>query len=750
MKLRLFYQDFLLKITRNISPNKLRVIVYIFTLITMLATLVIGHEAYSTSRDSVLKNVYESNLDLARAFRDYSATKSPQTKERDVLNSLRTAWNSMDRSVKGGFLCVVDNKGKLTLHTAAPNREGADVGKNAIHPTNRQTLRELVNDKKDFVGPYLSSAGQDQIAAFAYVPKLKSVISIHVPFDKIEEQINKTTLPWIIGLMLISGLLLPLSNWALHRVYLTSQENVKNTHRLLEEKNIERLQAEQKLYDKDKENSLIINGMVEAVITITEDGIVKSFNTAAEKMFGYSEKEVIGLNISMLIPAPDREQHDSFLAKYLTTGNSRIIGIGRNVIAQRKNGETLPIHLSVSELPADENGKRRFIGSCLDITQQIMQEEHLRRSQKMEALGKLTGGIAHDYNNMLGVILGFSELLEMSEKNDEKTKEHINEIIRATERGISLTRKFVAFSKSEFDSPEVTNLNNVLLDDKNMIEKTLTVRIELIYELDAEMWNIYVDKNELEDSILNMAINAMHAMPDGGRLLIKSKNMHIEKLEADTLNISEGEYVELSISDTGTGISEDVKNHIFDPFYTTKENKGSGLGLSQVYSFVKKSNGVIKLYSELGKGTRFSLFFPRYKGDYDYNAESIAEEKDLSGNENILVVDDEKALIRVAKNILEGKGYKIFTAENGMQALTILENEKIDLVLSDIVMHEMDGYELVNIIQETYPWIKIQLTSGFSDIPSKHEMINKVDNKLLQKPYDSVSLLCSVRAALEN
>lgn len=497
----------------------------------------------------------------------------------------------------------------------------------------------------------------------------------------------------------------------------------------------------------------ILDGMVEGVIIINDRGIILSFNKSAETIFGYKTDEVFGQNVSMLMPDPDRKNHDKYLKRFVTTGDAHIIGIGRDVIAMRKNGEKFPLHLSISEYPAKIEGERWFIGSCLDITLHKKQEEQIKRSMKMEALGKLTGGIAHDYNNMLGVILGYSELLATKLKDSPELLEYLGQIKHAGDRGTSLTRKLLSFSRTQPDSVETVIINDVLRDDYKMLAKTLTAYIALNMKLDDDLWPVQINKGCFEDAILNMSINAMHAMPEGGSLEFSTSNVQVNTLDAQVLNINKGDYVKLSVSDTGIGMNDEILSHIFEPFFTTKDENGTGLGLSQVYGFVNSSGGTIRVYSEPGHGTCFSIYLPRYhsqsnSAQSDEPDELLGQVK-YSGTGSILVVDDESAIRKLSEEILSSHGYNIICASGGKQALSILEQEDIDLVLSDVIMPEMDGYELAHLMLHNHPNVKILLCSGFAEDRGKTVTNDNLYKNALHKPFTSKELLHKVKELLK-
>lgn len=395
----------------------------------------------------------------------------------------------------------------------------------------------------------------------------------------------------------------------------------------------------------------------------------------------------------------------------------------------------------------------RMIGSTHDITgrkqadyekEQLQQE--LQQSQKMEALGKLTGGIAHEYNNMLAIIIGFSELIKESQTTQPKLLKYTDEIQRAANRAAKLTSKLLTFSRQKTLEADSLNLNELLRKQHHMLEKTLTVRIKLMFDLQENLWQVWLDDGDLEDVILNMSINAMHAIEGNGRFTIKTSNQEINQMDAQTLGIESGEYVLLSFSDTGCGIDRETKEKIFDPFFTTKGEEGTGLGLSMVYGFVQNSGGIIKVDSEPGQGTQFTLYFPRYHGSL--RVQRLAENNPVEAfkdKKTILVVDDESALLNLTNEILSSHGFKVFCAESAKEALNILQHETIDILISDIIMPEMDGYQLAAIVKEKYPEIKIQLASGFTDDRNMGMVDMHLKNNLLHKPFSSQELLLRIR-----
>jgi len=391
----------------------------------------------------------------------------------------------------------------------------------------------------------------------------------------------------------------------------------------------------------------------------------------------------------------------------------------------------------------DENGQvDGYVGTITDITERKDAENALNRTQKMDALGKLTGGVAHDYNNMLGVILGYAELLQDKVHNDKELSAYVHEIYEAGSRGAKLTKKLLSFSRQVKTDSEIVDINAIINDEKNMLEKTLTVSINLNLDLSNSLGLIDVDKADLENAIVNLCINARDAMDANGDLTIKTNNV----------NLDNREYVCLSISDTGCGINNADQDKVFDPFYTTKGDLGTGLGLSQVYGFVERSGGKVNIESKVGKGTCFHLLFPRCNDTSLSDATVDPKEvvKGNSGTESILVVDDELQLLDLVAATLGSKGYVVHTASDGNVALEILERESIDILLSDVVMPQMNGYELAKIVKEKYPNVKIQMASGFTDGQNKINKDEYLHDNLLHKPYRLSDLLKRVRELLDS
>ena len=324
-------------------------------------------------------------------------------------------------------------------------------------------------------------------------------------------------------------------------------------------------------------------------------------------LFGKEYHNIIGKNDFEIFPEE--------FAKKFTENDKEVLTAGREVESEEVAPHADGVHTYATVKFPLENEKGDIYAVCgisTDITLRIQQEKNLRHIQKMDALGKLTGGIAHDYNNMLAIILGYTELLAgLCDGNPDAVK-YLKTIQHAGERGSKLTKKLLSFSKDTSGDESVVYINSLLQEQSHMLEKVLTARIKLIFNLESDLWPIWIDTSEFEDAIINMCINAMHAMEGDGQLTIKANNIVLRSQDASLLDLKQGEYIEMSITDTGKGISDDIIEKIFDPFFSTKGEQGTGLGLSQIYGLVENSGGAIKVDSKLGEGTKFSLYFPRY------------------------------------------------------------------------------------------------------------------------------------------
>ncbi len=501
----------------------------------------------------------------------------------------------------------------------------------------------------------------------------------------------------------------------------------------------------------------ILESAVAAIVTINAAGIIESVNPATERLFGYPAGELEGQNVKILMPEPYRAEHDGYLAAYLSTGTKKIIGIGREVMGRRKDGTSFPVHVSVSEF--DAGGQRYFTGMVHNISDRKHVEEALRESerrfaqaQKMEAVGQLTGGIAHDFNNLLLVISGNLELLEPHLTRDDSL-ELLKEARDAAMLGSKLTDQLLTFARRRHMDVQVVELSELVVNIADMLRRTLGQHITLSTSLAPDAWPTRADPGQFQSAIVNMAVNARDAMPNGGKLVIETRNILIDDEHATVQpELQPGQYVQLSISDTGTGMPPELCDRVFEPFFTTKEKgRGTGLGLAMVYGFVKQCGGHVTIYSEVGLGTTINLYLPRAdarKGD----TQPIAAERDAEpgARGTILAVEDDERVRKLTVRRLTGMGYQVLEAANGPAALDILaRGEHIDLVFTDLMMPGgLSGREVANRARQLRPGMKVLLTSGYAEELMHGADLQREQLKVLRKPYQQADLAAALRDLL--
>tara|TARA_R110002124_G_scaffold125650_2_gene284944 strand:- start:1719 stop:3638 length:1920 start_codon:yes stop_codon:yes gene_type:complete len=497
----------------------------------------------------------------------------------------------------------------------------------------------------------------------------------------------------------------------------------------------------------------VVETAVDGVILIDADGDVLMFNPACERLFGYEAAEVIGKNVKMLMPQPYQREHDTYLSNYHHTHERKIIGIGREVEGQRKDGSVFPMDLSVGE--AKQDGSSIFVGIIHDITSRKQSEALLVQAQKMEAVGQLSGGIAHDFNNLLTVIIGNADAITDMLKPRPDLLRHINMIIAAGERGAELTQRLLAFSRRQTLLPVEVNCNQLVKEMQQMLLRTLREDINIKTELDPDLWSAFADPSQLESAILNLTINAQDAMPEGGSLIISTANVPLdEQYQITNPEVPPGYYVMISVTDTGEGMPPDILKKVFEPFFTTKEvGKGSGLGLSMVYGFVKQSNGHVSIYSEPKLGTTVRIYLPSniQKADGEVKIHRHDDEQVPGGRETILIAEDDDFVRTFAVNCLESLGYKVISASDGHEVLSLLSQGcNPDVLFTDIVMPGgMNGLELTDQARKLRPKLKVLLTSGYAldALTSRGRL--EAETAVLHKPYRKAVLAQHLRRIID-
>jgi PAS domain S-box-containing protein len=423
---------------------------------------------------------------------------------------------------------------------------------------------------------------------------------------------------------------------------------------------------------------------------------------------------------------------------------------------KRKDGTMTGVRVSGRSVPNGRGGGVVFELFAEDITERRALEQQLRQSQKMEAVGRLAGGIAHDFNNLLMVISGYSEFLLERLGSDPSLRAPAQEIAGAAERASSLTRQLLAFSRKQMLAPKIVNLNSVVTENLKMLTRMIGEDIDLVMVPTANLWPVRADSGQIEQVIMNLAVNARDAMPSGGKLTIETSNVTLDEDYVRYHAPSRpGDYVMIAISDTGAGMDSETQSHIFEPFFTTKGPKGTGLGLSTVYGIIKQSGGYIWVYSEVGKGTTFKIYLPRVAALGEPAVAQAGESKEIRavepGTETILVVEDEANLRYLARQYLEKQGYRVIEAADGAVAMQIAVAHEgvIHLLLTDVIMPGMNGRELAQRISEIRPNVKVLYMSGYTENVVGHNGMLDAGVRLLQKPFNLRDLKIKVREVLD-
>ena len=470
-------------------------------------------------------------------------------------------------------------------------------------------------------------------------------------------------------------------------------------------------------------------------------------NEAAVRAYGYSLEEFKNMTIL------DFQTEDEKIKRPNDLEENRGDGLYRGHWKHRKkDGKTIEVETTVHEL--EYSGKRVRLIVAQDVSERHILEQQLRQSQKMEAVGRLAGGVAHDFNNLLMVIKGHTELLRNALPPADEYSRKIEQIERAADRASSLTRQLLAFSRLQMLQPKVMNLNDAVADMGRLLPRLIGEDIELAIRPSENLGSIRADASQMEQIIMNLVVNARDAMPDGGKLIIETSNVELDRLYNEKHPIvREGRYVLLCVSDTGMGMSLETQAHIFEPFFTTKaQGKGTGLGLATVYGVVKQSGGFIWVYSELGRGTTFKIYFPRVDQPVERIEHALVYSEAPRGTETILLTEDERDVREVAREFLESGGYTVIEARDGMEALGLVEKHEgaIDLLITDMVMPRMTGQELAARLKEQRPRLRMLYMSGYSERAAADSLRAEPGVRLLAKPFSRTALLRTVHELLKN
>ena len=510
----------------------------------------------------------------------------------------------------------------------------------------------------------------------------------------------------------------------------------------------EREQAAEALRRSQARTRRLVESNIIGIATGDLNGKLIDVNDAFLKMLGFTRKEFLSgqMRWDTLTP-PEYHQSDHLAVEKLTS-----TGMAPPWEKEflRKDGTRVSVLIGVATLES-ESGEIEAISFVLDISDRKRLEQQLRQAQKMEAVGQLAGGIAHDFNNLLAVIIGYGEIIEERLDDSDPLRTKAGQITAAGKRAAALTRQLLAFSRQQVLEPKILDLNTVVADTTRMLQRLIGEDVELVTIAGPALGRVKADRGQIEQVIMNLAVNGRDAMPQGGKLMISTANAVMDEVYVrQHPGAVAGPYVLLTVSDTGCGMDQQTQAHIFEPFFTTKgPGKGTGLGLATVYGVVKQSEGYVSVYSEVGRGTSFKIYLPRTDEPQLSVSANLATESER-GWETILLVEDAQPVRELASELLESNGYKVLQAANGADAVRLAEKyqEPIQLLLSDVVMPGLDGRKLADHMVRTHPGIKVLYMSGFTDDAIVHHGVLDSGVALLEKPFTKASLLRKVREIL--
>ncbi len=823
-----------------------------------------------------------------------------------------------------GHAAIVDATGRVMAHPIAAWREEMkDIS--FLEP-----VKQMMAEKTGVAQFYTPAMQADMIAGYTFVPGVGWGVMVPQPFEELEARaasVQHIATMIALGSLLVVGFLSWWLVWFLSRPIqavagaageiatgehsarvpeinrfapeelqtlrnsfnrMGSEVGIKTaqlskTITTLEREIAGRKKTEQALGERDEHILAIMETILDAIITMDSRGRILTFNPAAEKIFGYTNAEAVGQNISILVAGDHQARHDNYLSSYAKSGPStEAVGYTRTLIAQNKNGTAFPIELSVSELvqhgevifvgairditervktsealresrerfrgfaesasdwlwemdrdlrytyfsegfyerfglSADEmlgksrrdmmgettdpemlahienlenhrpfrdfryegtmpNGKVMYLsvsgnptldndgnfvgyrGTATDITERRRLGDQLRQAQKMDALGNLAGGVAHEFNNMLVGITGFASMAQDDIDNPEIVAMSLKEISAAADRAAALTQELLTFSRKKVAKLSVINLQDMVMESANFLQTLIGKNVEISFAMERGDARVEIDPGQFSQALTNLVINARDVMPDGGRITVNATNPDVYKIAALKQKQGKGfadiNYVCMCVTDNGTGMDASTRAQLFEPFFTTKpQGKGTGLGLSMVYGFMEQSKGFIDVDSTLGKGTTFHLYFPITDKELTVETSDDGKKIKIEGSaHSILVVDDEEVVRKLTENILTEVGAKVFTAKDGKEGLEVWEREggKISMVLSDIVMPEMSGPEMISRMKEQSPNMKAVFMSGF---PGQDDTLPeglRNNSLFLEKPFTKRALITLVIDALSS
>ncbi len=510
----------------------------------------------------------------------------------------------------------------------------------------------------------------------------------------------------------------------------------------------ERKQAEEQLRELNETLRAVIETSPLAIYALDLSGAIRSWNSAAERIFGYSEREVAGQPVSSLYV-----EEEQVVRQRIDDAANGHLAVGAEQRCRRLDGSTIDVSVWNAQLRDAAGTVTGIVEAVADNTERKRLEEQFRQVQKMEAVGRLAGGVAHDFNNLLTVITGYCQMILDQIGASSPIYGDMEQVVKAADRATALTKQLLAFSRRQIVQPKVIDLGKLVADVQPMVKRLLGANVELAVNAQADLGKVRVDPGQIEQVIVNLAVNARDAMPDDGMLAVHIRNT---SLDADNpphpLNLPAGDYVLLEVIDTGVGMDAHTLSHLFEPFFTTKEKgKGTGLGLSTSYGIVKQNHGEIFVESEPGVGTTFSIYLPMVAEDPEASPGPDKATPAFTGTETILIAEDEDGVRTVVTDMLRKQGYTVLVANGGAAALEIAKAQpcSIDLLVTDVVMPKMGGRELADRLRHLKPGLKVLFVSGYTEGAVVREDEAESGTNFLQKPFSPDQLGKKVRDLLD-
>ncbi len=542
-------------------------------------------------------------------------------------------------------------------------------------------------------------------------------------------------------------------NEALIRKLEDKLEELETANAALEGEIAVRRQTEEVLRKSEERHSTILKAALDGFIVMDPDGNLLEVNEAYCRMTGYTEQELLSMRAADLVAFETEDALTGRLRKIMTLGEHRFESRHR-----RKDGTIIDVEVGSQYRPGDGG---RFVVFLHDITEKRRSEEakakleeQLRHAQKMESVGRLAGGLAHDFNNMLSVIIGYTEVVMGQLPPDSPLRADLGEAFNAATRSADLTRQLLAFARKQIIAPKVLDLNETVASLVKMLQRLIGESVQLKWHPGTGLWQVRMDPSQIDQILANLSVNARDAIADVGLITISTENRTVDEYySAGYTDFAPGDYVLLTVSDNGCGMDKEIQSHVFEPFYTTKEiGKGTGLGLATVYGIVRQNGGFINVYSEPACGTAFYIYIPRHAGvSAQAPVQNNVPAPFARGNETILLVEDEPAFLRLATTMLQHQGYTVLAAGTPGEALRLagLHGGQIDLLMTDVIMPEMNGRNLAKNLTAANPRLKCLFMSGFSpDVIARQAELQETTH-FLQKPFLMKDLVAKVREVMD-